>query len=228
VKKAAELRAIAAGERDTPVQVTLQEHGHRISARMRKTDSGYELAGVPEKSDLRAHKAFFDTLNDIAATGRMDWSFQLHWEVRYRAAAERISWLRTAFLVAFSMLGYRYAYLKALGTVRRQIAEPEKTLLPPFLLHANDAARDARVIAFVRSPETLRGAIVVQHGPMLTVLPGLSDDEREYTRLLEGLTPNIAGARLKGLVAEWPREPQYRLDFEPELATQIRREQFRP
>jgi hypothetical protein len=228
VKTASELREIAAGEREMPVQVTLQEHGHRISARMRKTDSGFELAGVPERSDKRAHKAFFDTLNDIAATGRMDWGFRLQWKVKYRAEAERISWLRTAFLVAFSMLGYRYAYLNTLGPVRRQVREPEKSLLPSFLLRAEGAAPEARVIAFVREPESLRGCIMVQRGPMLTILPGLTDDEGEYTRVLAGLTPDTVRGRVDGLSADWPREPQYRLDFEPKLAAMMRREQMAP
>jgi hypothetical protein len=228
VKTAVELREIVAGQRDMPVQVTLEEHGHRISARMRKTDAGYELAGVPEKSDKRAHKAFFDTLDEIAATGRTDWSFRLHWEVRYRADAERISWLRTAFLVAFSMLGYRYAYLNALSAVRHQIKEPDKMLLPPFLLRAEGAAPEARAIAFVREPEPFRGCIMVQRGPMVTVLPGLTNDPGEYQRALAGLTPDTARGRVDGLSADWPREPQHRLDLDPKLAAQIRREQFRP
>jgi hypothetical protein len=222
VKTGEELREVARGARDLPVTLTLEQYGHRISARLRKTGDGFEMAGVPGKSDPRAHTAFFSTLDDIATRGSTDWSFQLGWATRYQPGAERISWLRTGFLVAFAMLGYRYAYLNALARVRRQIREPGVNLLRPFLLAVEGAARDARAIAFVRNPEPLRGSVIVQCGPRAVVLPGLTDDDAEYTRVLDALTPEVARGRIDGLSAEWPREPQYRLDLEPGLAAAIR------
>jgi hypothetical protein len=228
VKAGAESREVANGTRDVPVTVTLNEHGHRISARIRRTDQGYEVAGVREKSDERAHTAFFAMLDEIAARGGTDWSLQLNWKTRYNPEAERISWLRTGFLVAFSMLGYRYAYQNALGPVRRQIRELGTKVLPPFLLSAEGASQEARAIAFVRRPEPLRGSIMVQCGSRVVVLPGLTNDEHEHARVLAALGSEPARGRIDGLSAAWPREPQYRLDFEPDLAAAIRREQFRP
>jgi hypothetical protein len=227
VKAGAESREIANGTRDVPVTVTLREHGHRISARIRRTDQGYEMAGVREKSDERAHTAFFSTLDEIAARGGTDWSLQLNWKTRYNPEAERISWLRTGFLVAFSVLGYRYAYHNALRAVRRQIREPGTKILPPFLVSADGAPPEARAIAFVRRPEPLRGSIMVQCGSRVVVLPGLTNDEHEHARVLGALGSEPARGRIDGLSADWPREPQYRLDLEPHLAAAIRREQFR-
>src|SRR5438552_3370473 len=107
-----------------------------------------------------------------------DLTFRGYDEPRARAAL-----LRSAYIAAFALLGYRYILRSALDVVRDQIAKPDADLIPRFSLHLGGAEpRTHRLIISVTQPASLR-CVLVGIGDQAVFLPGLEPWPRIYERL---------------------------------------------
>jgi hypothetical protein len=71
-----------------------------------------------------------DTLDALAESKQSDWSLQMKFQDRWLERRTRVGWLRSAYLVAFAALGYRYILRSALRRVASQIASPDTDVIP--------------------------------------------------------------------------------------------------
>ena len=119
---------------------------------------------------------------------------------------QAISWLKSAYLAAFSAFGYRYILRSILDDVRRQILDADATLVDDFALFTGNADPTTRWIALTQQPDWVHG-LLVQMGRHTVLLPYLTDDSDFYDRV----THHRAQARELLLearpIAAWPSRP---------------------
>ena len=81
----------------------------------------------------------------------------------------------SAYIVAFALLGYRYALRPQLQVVRDQIESPDELIIDRFFLQRGDDM-DRRVAAWVEKPRSLE-SVVVQIDHYLVFLPEMKVSE---------------------------------------------------
>jgi hypothetical protein len=94
------------------------------------TDGAVRVGGVPKRDRPEIPGQMMDTLDALAESKQTDWSVQMEFQDRWQERRTRIGWLRSAYLVAFAALGYRYILRGALRRVASQIAAPDTDIIP--------------------------------------------------------------------------------------------------
>ena len=139
---------------------------------------------------------------------------QIGFRRRHIPKRSQISWLRSAYLLAFAWLGYRYVLREVLKKVRLQIKEPATPHISNF--YTFDASIDGRRIGVVQEPHKVRAILVVAQGHIV-LLPLFDGDDSLYERIAECQ----GGHSFRGPSFSWPDKAIYRLDHATaeELAT---------
>lgn len=87
---------------------------------------------VKKENDPKKIKSYFETIQS-----ECDWKLNAHIilsDVKRNQAAANIALLKSAYLLAFQKLGYRYILTTKLDVVRNQIQNPEESLIPKFIV----------------------------------------------------------------------------------------------
>ena len=125
-----------------------------------------------------------------------------------------LGWLRSAYLVAFAALGYRYIYQPQLQRIREQLFSPLDVLVSHFHMIEPNTASGFQSIGLVQQPEDLRDCVFVRMGRHTILLPPLLSDVDPY-RLWPSGKP-AAEARpiaIQCAPMRWPRRPELACDF---------------
>lgn len=117
-----------------------------------------------------------------------------------------ISWLKSAYLLTFAWLGYRYICRDIMNGIRDQINEPAKLHIRTFCMF--DHSADALRMVVVQEPAVARGIAVTAHG-RIVLLPLFDDDRDFYPRLFESDREIL---KIHGRSFGWPDKAMYRLD----------------
>lgn len=127
----------------------------------------------------------------------------------------QISWLRSAYLLAFAWLGYRYVLREVLETIRIQIRDPSTPHIGSF--YTFDASAEGCRIGVVREPSWAHAILVVAKG-RIVLLPLFDRDHSLYERVAD---LGQGGLNIRGPSFGWPDKAIYRLDHATteELAT---------
>jgi len=135
IRSGRDLREIAEGKRETSIR--LSQFGHTTTAKATFGPSGISIAGVPEKSNPKAHRSLFEKLDEVAATKSLDWGFSIAFSVRHDPWREGVGWLRVAYLYAFAALGYNFILRPELNQVREQFQRPDDRILAQTMKHTD-------------------------------------------------------------------------------------------
>ncbi len=161
------------------------------------------LGGSP--SALGRMAAYFEDLTRVPITSEpFRLSFSLT-DPNHRLA--RVSWLKSAYLALFALLGYRYAMHPFLGPVRHQIQNPEQEHLGPFSLRLPQPLPFSECRVFRLATPELPVCWGVQMGPILIFLPH-GDPDALYGRLAE-LKGQGASFEFKAENSVWPLAPVF-------------------
>lgn len=195
-----------AGRTRKPVRVRLAAGGHNIAASFSKEGETFKLKVLPEKKGGKpgSEERFRDVLGGPEDSNR-DVTISFHAD-RHAAHHARVSWLRSAYLVMFAVLGYRYIFSPGLAIVRRQIREPETEHIPTFLCDLpGDHPWSEKLILRVREPKWQQGW-AVKIGRYMTLLPKPGDTSF-YDRIAEERRKGVGQATVHGDAFEWPDRP---------------------
>lgn len=129
----------------------------------------------------------------------------------FREQRARVALLREAYLAAFAVFGYGYAYSAQLARVHAQLDDPESTVIPRFLSISRQATGSERVIALVREPQAESGSLCVQIGRYVILLPWLEGDVYDRIASASRTDEQETSITLRYLV-DWPKSPMYLLD----------------
>lgn len=204
-------RDVLQGVATKPARVRLTADSHKVSANL-KVEEGMLVLNLPPLSrkanDPKEWPAFREALiQDTAERPPITIEFS---NDTYSPRRANVTWLRHAYLALFAVAGYRYIFQPGLGTVRKQIKEPDVDHIPVFLAEvAGEHPWSERRIIRVREPERLQ-SWAVQIGRYVAFLPKPGDISF-YVRLAED--GRIVNQRqFKGDVFEWPTEPSFGLE----------------
>jgi hypothetical protein len=199
------------GRSGDSVQATLTIGDFPVRGRFDGSGAVPSFKYVPEVNDPAVATAAGAFLEQIIGAG-MEIEFQVGYTRRIDGDAAAWSWIRSAYLAAFAVYGYRFALLRVLEPVRLRLASPQPAPAPQLVVEVPSMPSGPPRMFLVREPEHLRG-LMVSFGRVRVFLPAwhfprqVGDIEQGVIALPPGANPQLLAAEVA-----WPTEPQYLLD----------------
>lgn len=197
-----------------PMRAVFEAGGIKINGEAQSSGNGWYLEGVPRQNrreNLDAHDEALRALSDRGEAS--DFKFTI--TERYSTERADVSWIRSAYLAAFSALGWSYILQPALDPIRQRFKSDASSVLPSIICFNPETETDAREMMIVQEPQALSGLLVII-GHYSVWLP-----DPWATLSLDQLHDSLSQLRddtgkvqyhLKGKVVPWPSEPMYLLD----------------
>ncbi|MFB6876884.1 HNH endonuclease [Streptomyces sp. NBC_00487] len=197
-----------------PLRAVFEAGDTRVNGVAQSAGNGWFLEGVPKQNHpamLDAHETELRAASESGETAGIKFTVK----ARFSSKHADVSWVRSAYLAAFSALGWSYILQPALNPIREQIKPGSPATLPSII--GFNPSHDARLrqIMIVEKPEEL-SSVVVRIGHYTVFLPDLWG-----TRTLDQLAASISGLwdeagkvpfSLNGKIVPWPTRPMYALD----------------
>ncbi len=214
-QKQERLRLFFAGESDQAMRGTFTIGGvtNRGEIHLAGT-TGMLLVGVPQINNPAEVDRLERAMSATASAGS-DFRINVTPNVRFSPDRARVSWVRSAYVVAFAVFGWRYTLQTSLNPVRAQFRNPTNVTLPEISLYEPEADPSRRELMVVEEPADCQ-SVVVRVGRHSVFLPGI-DSTRSLADLAEALhSYNQPGGparfSMSGTWVPWPAKPQYALD----------------
>jgi len=178
--------------------------------------TGMLLMGVPKinnPADMDLMEQYMRMLSETRST---DFSFTATPQLRYFPDRARISWIRTAYLAAFALFGWKYVLQPVLQPVRDQLMNPADVTLPLLSTYSPDGDLGRHELWIIKQPAEHQSLLTIsgRHGVFLP----LPDDPRsleELARSLGARTGDPVHYAFKGDMFPWPSRPEHLLDPSP-------------
>lgn len=181
--------------------------GVETRAEVEIADGTVTAYGKPGHSPPGAPERQRDYLAQAAKQDSEDASFKLTPLVEFHPERSKVGDLKSAYLLAFAGLGYRYIFQDDVDKVRNQIRNPGHDIIEGYWHHQGHDAEARERVFEVEEPFR---AIVVQLGRILVFLPPLNSSGRFY----QSLTGRESGQiDFQGYSWAWPRTFRLSLDF---------------
>ncbi|MCX5182616.1 HNH endonuclease [Streptomyces sp. NBC_00268] len=197
-----------------PMRAVFEAGGVLVNGEAQSTGNGWFLQGVLKQN----HPAMLDAHEDALRVASEDGETAgLKFTIKERFSSKHadVSWVRSAYLAAFSALGWSYILQPALNPIREQIKPGSSATLPSIIGFNPSHDADVRQIMIVKEPEDL-SSVVVRIGHYTVFLP-----DPWGARNLEQLEESISSLRAEDgsvpfsmdvKIVPWPTKPMYALD----------------
>jgi len=198
-----DVEAFVRAELAQPLTAELRCGEAKTAVEITAGPGGYQTAIVQKASSQKAIDAQLEAFQLAHQQGE---PARLHLTLnksRYSEQRARLSVLRSAYLLSFSVMGYRF--LGEWDRIRRQILAPAKIDEPLLRLvrYEPEHDRHARQLGIIWEPVTIR-AMYVRFGRFAALIP-LSRDSDLYRPSPQG------GWNFAGHEYVWPDEPSFGL-----------------
>jgi HNH endonuclease len=214
-------RRLLSGQNERPETAEFTVDGLTARGRMPVTGQASMLFAVdPGINNPADGPPLIERMRTLSETGSTDFRLDVAApRLSYVPDRAAVSWVRSAYLAAFALLGWKYILQPSLDPVREQLRNPSAGMLPPLSLYAPEGDPGRREIWVVREPAEYQSLLVVA-GRHSVFLP-LPDDSRSIAELASGLGAPAGGPvtyAFSGAVFPWPSGPEHRLDPPPVTA----------
>jgi hypothetical protein len=193
-----------------PLPGSVTFDGIRNSGSIRFDGETFVMLGDPGQSNPATLAAHTESLERLGSGSSME----LRFRVKANPRRAGIGWMRSAYLAAFAVYGYRYVLQPAFGPLRAAIADPDSAGFDPVLLQAPDKGALDPLIVEVTAPPSVAGCRAVLFGPRLILLPPWRAPENWFATLRERVTNeaavNLTLVSVIGL--PFPEYPMYLTD----------------
>lgn len=155
-------------------------------------------------------ESYQERLREVVSNNINELEFKISAYQKYDHRFFKLSHLKSAFLLIFAWLGYRYAFDPRLEIVRQQIQEPESDILGTTFWIEGESIPSNKIM-YLRNPFPV---LLVSFEGFSVVLPSL-----ESTLDVYDVLPNywkkgqIISLEAKVLLDSWPTELQMKMDF---------------
>lgn len=175
------------------------------------TENSFDIMPLENANSPSVIEGYKQYLMNLSVSDSNDLKFQLSVSHKYDSRLFKLSHLKSAFLIVFALLGYRYAFDPRLNVVRQQIQEPDNDILGTrFWIEGNEGTPLKKVM-FLRNPLP---AFLVSFDRFAIVLPSLESSADIYNTLpsywKKGQRVNIEA---QVLLDTWPDRLQMKLDY---------------
>lgn len=192
-------------------RVKLNMAGQRLNTEVRieggkvNVEVSKAINDPKRQSDLNLH------MTSLARDGGSDGhKFNLSPVRGFHLVAARVAYLKSAYLAAFAMLGYRYILRPSLEPVREQIRRPKVRTLDGYMSVMKDGLDRSPLIIRLDRPFE---AVVVQVFDRLVFLPPPNDEPSFYDSVREHMRQPDVATRLSGIELGWPSNLEMWFDF---------------
>ena len=197
------------------IKATFTHSGIALAAEMHASPDGVKVAVIPEANDPKHIEASLARLH--AVTDSDEWrgyTFNLQFG-SFDWKRVNVGRLRVAYLVAFAIFGYRYAFGSNLRQVRDQLSNVDEDILPVFSISDVRWPRDEMKVLGIKEPQWLR-SIAIRMGRHMVFLPEPFSELTPYDAMKEQSRSGQAlNATVQADEYEWPRRPLHLLDINP-------------
>lgn len=206
---------LSKGEFEGRAQINIGDEVANASLKLE--DSHISLSILRDKNApkvLSGVRNYFDHLE--ANRGVEGLKLELTPQVRLSLTPSKISDLRAAYLVAFAVFGYSYAFNNRLDLVRQQILKPEEEIISGFWSFLGQDAQKMRKLIFTSEPFE---ALLVIIDKAAVTLPWINGpDVYKLTSPIETENRRI---NFRGIDLQWPSQMQMVLDFNESYREEI-------
>lgn len=199
------------------LRVRIDIEGNSLNAEIRASGGSY-VVNYPERindplSWANAQQIFQQAREDESIANKpVPTNFPLH-EHNPRLAS--VGWLRSAYIVAFAALGYRYALHPDVAIVRTQIVDFSSQIIEKFMGTDSVTPKEVRNMYLVFEPLEL-SCLLVQTGRYTVILPPIGFGLDFYERTDFGKLQRLCNDGIppdQHLIVKWPREPHHAWDL---------------
>jgi hypothetical protein len=197
---------------DEKVPAYIDHEGERVPVDLRHASGGEFLVRMDvDHAPPGAVRGYHASLATDPGHKPKNTRFVTVERVHHKSA--NLSWARAAYLVAFAVGGYRWAFgtTAELEALRRQFHEPTEDHAVVPMLFDPTAVDDYRHVMLVKQPIVLAGSLVVGIGGRAFVLPGMGTSWT-FAQAFQVLGAIGGDVRLTGSEIPWPREARYEMD----------------
>ena len=214
------LRRFLSGQSERPETVTFSVDGFATRVEMRTAgQTGMLFFGVPKINSPADVDRMEEHMRELSTTRSTDFRIAITPQATYSPDHARISWVRTGYLAAFALFGWRYILQPALQPIRDQLMNPSAITLPALSMYVPDGDPDRREIWVLKKPVE-RQSVLVMSGRHGVFLP-LPNDHRNLAELADSVGADTDGPvrhAFSGDMIPWPRGPEHMLDPSPVTA----------
>jgi hypothetical protein len=183
--------------------------GSRNNGSIQFDGETFVMLGEPAQNNpdkLAAHTAALEKLGPDA-------TIKVAFNIRQDPIRAGIGWMRSAYLAAFAVYGYRYVLQPAFEPLRAAFADPHGEFEPAILRSPSDEALDP-LIAEIIDPRSLAGCLAVVFGPRVIVLPPWNAPESWFGELAERLSGEVLDSlELRTVIGRrFPERPMHLTD----------------
>lgn len=203
-------KIISGQEKGTVPFVTISFGDINLNAEI-SSEYSYNVKPLQNANAPEILEKYKDHLKSLSSNKVDKFQFNMSISEKYDHRYFKLSHLKSAFLLVFAWLGYRYALDKRLEVVRQQIQEPEKEILgAKFWLEGNESMPSKKILLL----ENPLPVLLVSFDGFSIILPSLESTGDIYKAL-----PNYweKGQRItleaKVLLNSWPDKLQMKLDY---------------
>lgn len=192
-------------------QLKLHISGEEINAKVAIQGSDVTIEIPGKINDPAAVQRLQESLDRHVEEGTWKESeFMLSTIYGFKQRRSQLSDLRTGYLAAFAMLGYRYIVHPDLAPVRDQLQHPDQELLPKgFQTYVGWNTERERAIWIIRDPLPM---VFVRIDRCAVVLPSCEATGEPWSTLT-GTVADGSRVTLRGARVGWPTGPRFMLDF---------------
>jgi hypothetical protein len=214
------IREFLSGQSGDPRTAALTVDGLAARVRMHITgQTGMLFILDPTINNPDDLPPLVEHMRELSETQNTGFRFDIAPGARYSPDRARTSWIRTAYLAAFALFGWKYILQTALDPIREQMMNPSAITLPPLSMYAPDGDPSRREIWVIKEPSEYQSLLVVA-GQHSVFLP-LPNDSRSLAELASSLGAPAEGPvtyAFTGTVFPWPSRPEHLLDPPPVTA----------
>jgi hypothetical protein len=160
--------------------------------------------------DIRPIEKYVNHLRDISNSGSNEFEYKLSMTLKCDERLAKLSYLKSAFLIVFSWLGYRYAFDPRLDIVRHQIQKPENDIIgTKFWLETNENIPSKKIM-YLKDPLPM---ILVSFPSFCVILPSLAFKGDTYKSLSNYWKKGERINLQADILDSWPDKLQMKLDY---------------
>ena len=174
------------------------------------TENSFDIMPLENANAPSVIEKYKRHLMNLSGRNGNDFKFELSVSHKYDSRLFKLSHLKSAFLMVFALLGYRYAFDPRLDAVRQQIREPQNDILGTrFWIEGNESMPLNKVM-FLSSPLPI---FLVSFNGFCIVLPSLKSEGDIYSSLSSYWERGQRITLQAKILDSWPAKLQMKLDY---------------